>query len=147
MAQQELKKGDVIRRKLSTSSLSVGSYKVIDDVGRYGVYAHDIPQNSLGSSYYTKESIAKIPHLALRITNDEIKSIIEDRLSWVQHLLNKSWNAAYVQQYSKDKAAVITLCSNTSHLIVTEPIFRMVVRDGKQYVKLEFVRILESVVK
>lgn len=147
MAQQELKKGDVIRRKLSTSSLSVGGYKVIDDVARFGVYAHNIPQDALGSCYYLKESIAKIPHLVLRISNNEIKSIIEDRLSWVQHLLNKSWNAAYVQQYSKDKAVVITLCSNTSYLVVTEPIFRIVVCDGKQYIKLEFVRILESVVR
>ena len=147
MAQQEFKKGDVIRRKLSTSSLAVGSYKIVDDVTKHGVYAHDIPQNSLGSLYYTKESVAKIPHLALRIPNNEIKSIIEDRLSWVQHLLNKSLDSAYVQQYTKDKAAVITLYSNTSHLIVTEPIFRIVIRDGKQYVKLEFVRILESVVK
>lgn len=147
MAQQEFKKGDVIRRKLSTSSLAVGSYKIVDDVTKHGVYAHDIPQNSLGSMYYMKESIAKIPHLMLRLTNNEIKSIIEDRLSWVQHSLNKSWNAAYVQQYTKDKAAVITLYSNTSRLVVTEPIFRMVVRDGKQYVRLEFVRILESVVR
>ena len=143
---KEFKKGDIVRRKLSTNLL-VGSYKIVDDAESYGVYAHDIPTNSLGSTYYKNESISKVKHLTLRIQNSEIKSIVEDRLFWVQHVANKSWEEAIKQQYSIDKASIVVLSSNVSHLIVTEPVFRRVMCNGKKYVRLEFVRILESIVK
>ena len=146
MPKEQFKKGDIIRRRLATNLL-VGSCKVVDDVERYGVYAHDIPVNSLGSTYYKNESISKVKHLTLRIPNPEIKSIIDNRLFWVQHVLNKSWEEAIKQQYSVDKASIIVLTSNISHLIVTEPVFRRVMCSGKKYVRLEFVRILESIVK
>lgn len=144
-----LKKGDIIKRKLNTGLL-VGSLKVIDDVEEHGVYAHDIPINSIGSAYYKLDSISPINHLSLRIPNKEIEEIIEQRLDWVQHEANKSWEDALHQFLTADvkkPIAVITLVSAKSHLIVTEPVFRKIRYNGKKYIRLSFLRILESIVR
>ena len=137
-----LKKGDVIKRKLNTGLL-VGSLKVIDDVEEYGVYAHDIPLNSLGSSYYKKGTVVAVKQRVLRIPNEDIKDLMEQRLDWVEHTVNQSWEEAL----KANQLDVVTLVSTKSHLIVTEPRFRKVFYNGKQYIRLSFLRILESVVR
>ena len=145
----ELKKGDIIRRKLNTGLL-VGSYKVIDDVEKHGVYAHDIPLNSLGSLYYTKETISVINYVVLKHTDAEIKSIIDDRLSWTQHILNKSWEDAlkkYISADVRNRLLCVVLQSTKSHIIVSEPVFAKVHYNDKCYVKLSFLRILDSTIR
>lgn len=142
---QEIKKGDIVRRKLR-SGILVGIRKVVDDVEEYGVYAHDIPQNSLGSVYYTKKEISAVRHAVLKTTNNELKSIIADNLSWTQHVDNLSWRKA-LNLSKAEPFSAITLKSSQSHIIVSEPQLKLVHCDGKYYVHLKFVRILEQIIR
>ena len=137
-----MKVGDIVRRKLSTGIL-VGSFKVVDCVTEYGVYAHDIPQNALGSMYYRNDEIQPVRHIILSIPHAELKSIITDRLSGVQHLNSITWEAALKEQKSQSYE-VVTLKSLSGHIIVTDPIFRRVTYKNRVYRQMEFVRILEQ---
>ena len=136
-----MKVGDIIKRKLSTG-IQVGSFKVVDGVVECGVYAHDIPNNVLGSMYYRKDEVEEVSHIVLQIPHSELKSVIEDRLSRVQHLNSPTWEKARKEQFTK-QYKVMTLRSQSGHIIVTEPIFRRVTYKNKVYVQVEFVRILE----
>lgn len=145
---KSIKKGDIVRRQLRGSKALVGSLKVVDDVDEFSVYAHDIPQNSLGSMSYKPEDLVVIESVVLRIQNDELKHIINDNLCWVQHPINKSWeNALMYYLASKKPIVAVTLVSSKSHIIVTEPRFSRVYDNGTTCVKLRFVRILESTIR
>ena len=138
-----MKSGDIIRRK-SSSGLLIGSKKVVDCVVECGVYAHDIPKNILGSMYYRKDEVQQLRHVVLPIPHTELKSVIEDRLSRVQHSATIKWEAALKEQKSQPYE-VVTLKSSSGHIIVTEPVFRRITYKTKVYVQIEFVRILEEV--
>lgn len=143
-AKESFKQGDVVKRKLANSGILVGSYKLIDDVERFGVYAHAIPINSLGSLWYKKSEIAKVPQITLTHNDKEIQSVINDRLDWIQHPVNKSWNKALL---GMKNLSVVILKSTKTSIIVTEPTFRMVHEGNKIFVKMTFVRILDEIVK
>lgn len=138
-----MKTGDIVRRKLSSGVL-VGSFKVVDCVMECGVYAHDIPQNVLGSMYYRKDEIQPISHITLSIPHAELKSVVYDKLSRVQHLNSIKWEKARKEQRSQ-QYKLVTLKSQSGHLIVSEPMFRQVTYKGKVYVEMTFLRILEQV--
>ena len=137
----KIKVGDIVRRKLK-QGVFVGSYKVVDEVEQYGVYAHDIPQNALGSMYYKSGTLEKIPQLHLKAPNKELRDVIKENLTWIQHVECSSWRKAI-----EEKAEIIMIASNSSHIIVSEPKARIVFYKGRYCVNINFIRILEHVIR
>ena len=145
----ELKQGDIIRTKLSSGAI-VGTFKVVDDVVVTGVYAHNIPNDALGSMFYNNERIAKIKSVVLQCSNESLHEVVENHLVYIEHPFNKSWEDAlkeYLDSKVNEPIKAVTLKSTKSHIIVTEPVFRRVTCYGKVSIRLSFVRILEQLVR
>lgn len=140
--ESEIKVGDIVRRKLK-QGVFVGSYKVVDEVEQYGVYAHDIPQNALGSMYYKHGTLEKVPQLRLKAPNKELEDVIKNNMSWIQHIECSSWRKAIEEK----NVEVIMIASNSSHIVISEPKARLVFYKGKYHININFLRILEHVIR
>ena len=146
----------VIRRKLSTGLL-VGGMKVVDCQEEWGVYAHDIPKNALGSTYYTNGTFKEIPSVELLVPQKIIDEIKESHCTYVEHM-SAGWAKALVRQLEErvklleDKKdfdqdiyfKVAKLYSRSGRFIlVQDPLFRDVCYKGKHSIAMRFMRIIE----
>ena len=139
----------VIRRKLS-SGLLVGGMKVVDCQEEWGVYAHDIPKNALGSTYYTNGTFKKIPSVELLVPQKIINEIKESHCTYVEHM-SAGWAKALVRQLEEGinfehgvyfRVAKLYSRSGES-ILVQDPFFRDVCYKGKHSINMRFMRIIE----
>lgn len=97
MANKKVKPGDFVRRCL-TSGTPVGAVCVIDDVEDAGIYAHHIPENTIGSFYIKHGEYHKMDSVRLTISNADARYLAERRPYAFKRSTTKTWEKACGKQ-------------------------------------------------